>query len=88
MSSCAMSIPQSVEALCDELRRRAGSDSHVDLWVPDELTLGGAALPTEPTGLGMSIIGDTALSLDLWPDGFTQGVGGRTYHYKADESAP
>jgi hypothetical protein len=85
MSSCGMTILQSVEALCDELRQRAGSARDVDLWVPDELTLGGAALPTEPTGLGMAIIGDTALSLDLWPDGFTQGTGGRTYHYKAGD---
>ncbi|RAO04989.1 hypothetical protein GUI43_05007 [Micromonospora noduli] len=30
----------------------------------------------------MAIVVDTALSLDLWPEGFTQGVGGRTYHYK------
>ena len=82
-----MSIPQSVEALCDDLRQRAGSDIHVDLWVPDELTLAGATLPTEPTGLGMAIIVDTALSLDLWPDGFTQGVGGRTYHYKAEDNS-
>lgn len=87
MSSCAMSIPQPVEALCDELRQRAGSGSHVDLWVPHELSLGGAALPMEPTGLGMAIIGDTALSLDLWPDGFTERVGGRTYHYKAGDSS-
>ncbi|BFU43329.1 hypothetical protein [Krasilnikovia sp. MM14-A1004] len=81
-----MSIPQSVEALCDELRQRAGSGSRIDLWVPDELSLGGAALPMEPTGIAMAIIGDTALSLDLWPDGFTRGVAGRTYHFKASAS--
>ncbi|MFF5297187.1 hypothetical protein [Paractinoplanes globisporus] len=40
----------------------------------------------EPTGVAMAIIGDTALSLDLWPDGFTQGVGGRTYHFKGGDS--
>ncbi|WP_189330215.1 hypothetical protein [Actinoplanes ianthinogenes] len=33
-------------------------------------------------GLGMALIVDTALSLGLWPDGFTQGDGGRTYHYR------
>ena len=81
-----MSIPQSVEALCDELRQRAGSGNRVDLWVPDELSLGGAAVPMEPNGIVMAIIGDTALSIDLWPDGFTQGVGGRTYHFKAGDS--
>ena len=80
-----MSVPQSVEALCDELRQRAGSGHDMDLWVPDELSLGGAAVPEEPTGIAMAIICDTALSLDLWPDGFTQGVGGRTYHYKAND---
>ncbi|MEU1840296.1 hypothetical protein [Micromonospora chersina] len=82
-----MSALQSVEALCDELRRRAGSGHHVDLWVPDELSLGGAAVPKEPTGIAMAIICDTALSLDLWPEGFTQGVGGRTYHCKANDSS-
>jgi hypothetical protein len=81
-----MSIPQWVEALCDELRHRAGADSRVDLWVPDELSLGGAASSLEPAGMAMAVIGDTALSLGLWPDGFTQGVGGRTYHFKAGGS--
>lgn len=84
----AVSIPQSFEALCDELRQRAGSGNHVDLWLPAELSLGGAAIPVEPSGVAMAIIGDTALSLDLWPDGFTQGVGGRSYHFKAGNSAP
>ncbi|MCG5437215.1 hypothetical protein [Micromonospora foliorum] len=80
-----MSVPQSVEALCDELRRRAGSGHQIDLWVPDDLSLGGAAVPEEPTGIAMAIIVDTALSLGLWPEGFTQGVGGRTYHYKPSD---
>ncbi|MCU7728371.1 hypothetical protein ODJ79_32070 [Actinoplanes sp. KI2] len=82
-----MSIPQSVEALCDELRQSAkAAGSRVDLWVPDELSLGGAALPMDPAGVAMAIIGDTALSLDLWPDGFTQGTGGRTYHFNVGDS--
>ncbi|GAA5197366.1 hypothetical protein GCM10023322_68450 [Rugosimonospora acidiphila] len=33
-------------------------------------------------GIAMAIITDTALSLGLWPDGFTLGEGGRTYHYR------
>ena len=78
----AMSEARAVEALCEELRQRAGTDSRVDLWVPDELTIGGAPEPKNPTGLAMALIGDTALSLGLWPDGFTPGAGGRTYHYK------
>jgi hypothetical protein len=83
----AMSVPRPVEALCDELRKHAVSGNHVDLWVPDDLTLGGAAVPMELSGIAMAIICDTALSLDLWPDGFTQGAGGRTYHFKADDSS-
>ncbi len=78
-----MSEAPTVEALCAELRERAGTDSRVDLWVPDELTMNGAPLPENPTGLGMALVVDTALSLGLWPDGFTEGAGGRTYHYKA-----
>jgi hypothetical protein len=37
-------------------------------------------------GIAMAVIGDTALSLDLWPDGFIQGVAGRTYHSKTGGS--
>ncbi|BCJ48452.1 hypothetical protein GCM10010168_76220 [Actinoplanes ianthinogenes] len=78
-----MSETRAVEDLCDELRRQAGTAGRVDLWVPDELTIGNAPEPKNPTGLGMAFIVDTALSLGLWPDGFTQGDGGRTYHYRA-----
>ncbi|WP_229067826.1 hypothetical protein [Actinoplanes sp. DH11] len=78
-----MSEARAVEALREELRRlAAGPGERVDLWVPAELTIGGAPEPTDRTGLGMALIVDTALSLGLWPDGFTEGTGGRTYHYK------
>jgi hypothetical protein len=79
-----VSAARAVEALCEELRERAGTEGRVDLWVPDELTMNGVPLPEHPTGLAMAVIVDTALSLGLWPDGFTEGAGGRTYHYKAD----
>jgi hypothetical protein len=78
-----MSEAPTVEALCAELRERAGTGSRVDLWVPDELTMNGVPLPENPTGLAMALVVDTALSLGLWPDGFTEGAGGRTYHYTA-----
>jgi hypothetical protein len=79
-----MSEKDAVEALCEELRQRASTGGRVDLWVPDELTIGGAPEPTNRSGLGMALIVDTALSLGLWPDGFTQGTGGRTYHYMTE----
>jgi hypothetical protein len=72
---------ESVEGLCDELRRRAATGGSCDLWVPDALTIGGAPVPDDPTGMATALILDTALSLDLWPQGFTEGEGGRTYHY-------
>lgn len=80
--STIMSETHAVEDLCEELRRRAGTASRIDLWVPEKLTIGNEPEPTNVTGLAMALIVDTALSLDLWPDGFTQGEGGRTYHYK------
>jgi hypothetical protein len=79
-----MGEARAVEALCEELRQRAGTGGRVDLWVPDEVTIGGAPEPRNPAGLAMALIADTALSLGLWPDGFTQGAGGRTYHYKPE----
>ncbi|AEV84297.1 hypothetical protein ACWT_3274 [Actinoplanes sp. SE50] len=84
LSLSLMSEARAVEDLCEELRRRAGTASRVDLWVPEELTIGNAPEPKNPTGLGMALIVDTALSLGLMPDGFTQGAGGRTYHYKSE----
>lgn len=79
-----MNEARAVEDLCEELRQRAGTAGRVDLWVPEELTIGNAPEPRNPAGLGMALIVDTALSLGLVPDGFTQGDGGRTYHYRIE----
>lgn len=73
----------SVEELCDQLGSAAKTGGDVSLWVPDELTLKGTRVPQQPTGIAMSIITDAALSLGLWPNGFTEGTDGRTYHYQA-----
>lgn len=73
---------RSVEQLCDELRAAATGSGNVDLWVPDRLTLNGEPVPDQPSGIAMTIIVNTALSVGLWPDGFTEGAGGRTYHYR------
>jgi hypothetical protein len=73
----------SVEGLCDQLRSAAKTGGDVSLWVPDALTLKGKPVPQQPTGIAMSIITDTALSLGLWPNGFTEGTDGRIYHYQA-----
>ena len=72
---------RSVEELCEQMRQVAVSGGDVDLWVPDELTLSGKPVPSQPTGIVMAIVTDTALSLGLWPRGFTEGTGGRTCHY-------
>lgn len=70
------------------MRQVAASSGDVDLWVPDELTLGGEPVPSQPTGIVMAILTDTALSLGLWPCAFTEGTGGRTCHfYRQDREA-
>jgi hypothetical protein len=71
-----VTTPPTVGELCAELRRLAAEPGRVDLWVPGALTAG-----ANPSGIAMAVIADTALSLGLWPDGFTPGDGGRTYHY-------
>ena len=78
-----MPLARSVEELCDQLRSAVRDTGDVDVWVPDDLTLGGKSIPPQPTGIVTAILTDTALSLGLWPNGFTLGSGGRTHHYRA-----
>jgi hypothetical protein len=75
-----MTPARSVDELREQFRRAASAGGDVDLWVPDDLNSGGVHVPGQPTGLVMTIITDLALSLGLWPRGFTAGDGGRTYH--------
>jgi len=76
-----MTSARSVEELCDQFRRAACAGGDVDLWVPDDLNFGSDHDPAQPTGQVMAVMTDLALSLGLWPQGFTAGAGGRTYHY-------
>ncbi len=51
----------------------------LDLWVPDEVTMGGAAISQD---VAMALLVDRSLSRGLFPRGSTEGTGGRTYHYR------
>jgi hypothetical protein len=68
-----------VEELVAELRAGATADAPFDLWVPGVLTLGGSPVPRD---VAMAVIGDAVLAVGLAPDGFTDGPGCRTYHFK------
>lgn len=71
------------QALIDEVHRRCVDRQAFDLWVPDAVA---AAPPGGPTGMVMAVVTDAALSHAFWPDGFTEGPGGRHYRYKPDDS--
>jgi hypothetical protein len=51
-----------------------------DLWVPDELTSGGAPIRSD---MAMAVLVDGLLARGLFPAGYSAGTGGRTYHYSA-----
>ncbi len=69
----------SVEELVSHLREGATADALYDLWVPSELTLGGIPVPQD---VAMVVVVDAVLAIGLGPAGFTDGLGGRTYHFK------
>lgn len=69
----------SVEALLGKIDEASEQTTDFDLWVPMRLTLRGAKLPSE---VAMAVVLDRLLGKGFMPDGFTQEVHGRTYHYK------
>jgi hypothetical protein len=68
-----------VEQILEQLNRAAPGATTVELWVPSQLRLRGTPVPLD---IAMAVILDRAWSLDLVPDGFVEGNGGRTYRYK------
>lgn len=70
-----------VEELARQIRSTPADAARLDLWVPDDATLRGEAVPPNPTGLVSAILVDVALGAGLWPDGATAGEGGSTYHF-------
>jgi hypothetical protein len=69
----------SAEDLLEQVRARAAQGASFDLWVPNNLTMGGSPIPVD---VGMAVIGHALLAVRLGPGDFTNGVGGRTYHFK------
>ena len=68
-----------VEELLAEIDRRAPGLTEFRLWVPEKLSLQGALVPPD---VAMVVIVGRLVSLDLFPDGFVEGRGGRTYIYR------
>lgn len=71
-----------VEGLLRQVENFPIGQSTFDLWVPQTLTLKEHPIDR---ATAMAILLDSILQRGLFPDGFTEGAGGRTYHYIAGE---
>jgi hypothetical protein len=71
----------SVEEIIAQVDRTAPGAGTLELWIPDTLQLRGKPVRHD---IAMAIILDRLYAFNLAPDGFVQGDGGRTYHYKHD----
>jgi hypothetical protein len=73
-----------IEELLSEIRKLPGHTvgQRWDLWVPGALRLRGERVRED---IAEAILLDALLAKGFYPDGFTQGDGGRTYHYVCQE---
>ncbi|HSS50689.1 MAG TPA: hypothetical protein VLX28_17255 [Thermoanaerobaculia bacterium] len=73
-----------VEELLSEIGKVPAHDvGHCwELWVPELLRLRGARVGDD---IAMAILLDALLVKGFYPDGFTEGEGGRTYRYVCQE---
>lgn len=55
-----------------------GEPTRLELWIPDELTLGGQPVPSDA---GMAVLLDALLAKSFFPDGVQVGEGGRLCRY-------
>jgi hypothetical protein len=56
----------------------------VEVWVPQELTLGGEPVATD---IALAVLVDKLLDKGLFPAGCTLAVGGVLYRYRREQSA-
>ena len=70
-----------LEELLDRIEEIPSEAMTFDLWVPEALTYRGEPITLEAV---MAIVVDQLLALELFPDDFDDGVGGRTYHYRRE----
>lgn len=71
-------ISGTVENLIREVESWGVVSSTAELWVPEHLTLEGEPVPQD---IAMAIVCDKLLSLEVFPKGFSPGLGGRLYRY-------
>jgi hypothetical protein len=67
-----------VEALLREIESWPADASSAELWVPQHLTLNGDPVLQDAA---MAIVVDKILGIGLFPDGLSEGAGGRLYRY-------
>ncbi len=73
-----------VEELLSEIGKVPAHDvgQRCELWVPELLRLRGARVGDD---IAMAVVLDALLAKGFYPDGFTEGEGGRTYRYVCQE---
>ena len=71
-------VSGTVEELVARVDALPADAKALELWVPDRLSLKGKPVPQD---LAMAIVVDRLLGRGLYPNGFVQGDGGRTYRY-------
>ncbi|WAS96953.1 hypothetical protein [Nannocystis punicea] len=74
-----------IEGLQAQIDAISGKPESFDLWVSNAMTLNGAPVPQD---LGMAILVDRLLAKGLFPHGFSEGAGGRTYHFRRGPAGP
>ena len=74
---------QALEALMQQVDDLPADAGGCDLWVPEHLSFRGDDVHP---AIAMSLLVDHLLVKNLFPAGFTQGIGGRMYHYRRDSS--
>jgi hypothetical protein len=67
-----------VEDIVARVASGAKPNTPLNLWIPHEMTLRDEPVAHEAA---MAIVADAGLGAGLTVDGFTDGDGGRTYHY-------
>jgi len=72
-----------VESIVERVRSApsVANGGNFDLWVPDNLSLQGNPVASD---IAMTVILNALLARDLFPNGFSPGVGGRMYHYVSE----
>ena len=74
----------SIEEILREIDSIPNTSTSYELWVSDPLTSGGSLMPLDAA---LAIILDKMLAINMFPDGYSEGDGGRLYRYVRDDAS-